>query len=34
MFDYGYDDSFGTSIIENKVSFAISIKGYWIGIGK
>jgi hypothetical protein len=30
--EYGYDDSFGTRIIWNGVSKAVSIRGYWIGI--
>jgi hypothetical protein len=32
LFDYGYDDSFGTGIIKNEMSFCISFKGYWIGM--
>jgi len=31
---YGWDDSFGTGIIRNSVSFAVSIRGYWIGISR
>ena len=31
IFDYGWDDSFKTKIIWNKVSFAISFRGYWVG---
>lgn len=32
FFNYGFDDSFGTRIIKNSVSIALSFKGYWIGI--
>ena len=32
LFDYGWDDSFGTSIFKNDVSMSVSIKGYWLGI--
>ena len=32
--DYGWDNSFGTGIIRNSVSFAVSIRGYWIGISR
>jgi len=32
FFEYGWDDSFGTRIIRNSVSIAISLKGYWVGM--
>lgn len=32
FYDYGYDPDFKTGFIVNSVSFAIAIKGYWIGI--
>ena len=31
---YGWDGSFGTGIIRNSGSVAISIHGYWIGISR
>ena len=31
---YGWDNSFGTGFIKNKISFAISFRGYWIGISQ
>jgi hypothetical protein len=31
IFDYGFDDSFKTGIIFNRVSVAVSIGGYWAG---
>lgn len=34
FFSYGFDDSFKTGIINNSVSFAISFKGYFLGIRK
>ena len=34
IFDYGWDDSFGTGIIRNSVSLAVSIRGYWIGVAR
>ena len=32
--NYGWDDSFGTDTIKNRVSIAFSFRGYWIGISK